>query len=835
MRIEWFEAKGYSHLSLNNIETIRISPEKKFHWILGTNGSGKSSLLSQLTPLTASPQDYQKGGHKKLQVICDKGRFRLESDFSGPKNLFRVIRIHPDNTEEELNPGHTSTVADNLVQQIFGVNRDTHALSLGRLKFTDMRPMERKQWLTKLSDTDYSYALEYFKKLVGHYRDITGSIKVDQNRLVELRGRLLGPDEERVLLEEVNLLNSQIEGLRELMPRPEVSWGQFNAQIAQLKEELDKSYTKIRARLQKQKVILPLPGMGLLSDDLANAEAESKFLKDLTGPLYDEFDQLSRKIEEKQQTQGLDLQTLLEDRRLSLEALVTLEKDLGGLELSGPQTESLMLKFDTFRSKLENAVWSMKADEELGYHFSSLQALSDKLGSLRKQLYGNETAVSMVNRQIQELETHRYHDKTECPKCKHRWNPLFEESKLAELMQNRTDLLAKQKQIENEISSTEEEFNEHKAHFDGLAAFQSVIYEFPEFQPFYKPLIDDNVYRKFPETIPSLLNIFKHRLDVSRSANVLKDLVREKDQQIQLLQQVEASNIQSLLDQKAVIESKIKANFEQRSCLDDRIRKLSERKQLADFLEQSVKRAKEIKETLDQLQVVGLKHQQKAFLEDFLLELTRRSLEKSKLVRTVENQRHEVEALEKVIADNQEYAKGLKVVVDSLSPKEGLIAKGLTGFINHFTKMMNGLIEKIWLYPMTIQPIDIDDQNGVDLDYKFAIHVKDKPVKDISMCSTGQQEIINLAFLIVAMTFLRLDKGPLFLDEFAAHMDVSHRASAFNMISNMLSTSNFSQVFMVSHFEDSFSNALDSDITVLCKANIQLPEGLAFNQQTVIS
>ena len=833
MRIEWFEAKGYAYVSLNNIETIRITPEKKFHWILGTNGSGKSSLLTQLTPLTASPQEYAKGGYKKVQIVSDKGRFRLESDFTGPKNLFRVVRIHPDGTEEELNPGHTSTVADNLVQQLFGVNQDTHKLSLGRLKFTSMDLPTRKQWLTRLADTDFTYALAYFKKLVGHYRDITGSIKVDQNRLVELRGRLLGPDEEKVLLEEVELLNHQIEGVRNMMPRPEMPWDQFQQQVKLLRDELEKGLDKMRVRLRRYKTLLPLPSMGLLVDELGNAEAEQRFLKDMAVPMYAEFEEIGKRIGEKQQTQGLDLNSLLEKRQTDLGRLTGLRQEMNGVEIGEP--DQLLFRFDAFRSKLEMVIQEMSADPEQAYHFSSLQTLRDKLGSLQQQHYGTMTAISLVGRQISELESHRHHDKTECPKCKHQWNPLFEEARLKELQGQLEQSSLQRQRLEQSIASVTEEHAEHAKHFNGLALFQNVLSEFVDFHPFYKPLLDSNVHRTHPETLSASLNTFRHLIDIAKLANSLEASLKEIDGQILMLRQQEAMNLQALMDRQAEIEIKIQANFDQRNTIQDRIQKLSARKELADFLAASDEQAKRIKASLENLQYVGLENLQKAFLQDYLLRLTQQSLEKSKLVRSVENQRHEVEALEKVITENQLYAKGLKVVVDSLSPKEGLIAKGLTGFINHFTKMMNGLVEKIWTYPMNIQPIEIDDQNGVDLDYKFKVHIKDKPVKDISLCSTGQQEIINLAFLIVALTFLRLDKGPLFMDEFAAHMDVSHRASAFNMISNMLSTSNFSQVFMVSHFEDSFSNAIDSDITVLCKANIQLPEGLAYNQQTVIN
>lgn len=833
MRIEWFEAKGFNHLSLNNIETIRLTPEKKFHWILGTNGSGKSSLLSQLTPLTATPQDYAKGGHKKIQILSDKGRFRLESDFSGPKNKFSVVRVLGNGQEEELNPGHTSTVADNLVQQLFGVNQDTHKLSLGKLRFCDMVPTARKYWLTKLSDTDYSYALEYFKKLVGHYRDILGSIKVDQNRLTELRGRLLGPDEEKVLLEEVAILQQQIENIRNLMPRPDMSWDQFRFEVNRLNNELKNSLTKMRARLRAENQALPLPTITRLSEELANAEAEQRFLKDMTVPLYAEFEAISKKISQGQQTEGLDINSLMQDHALGMKKMEELEGLVGPIEIKDP--DLLIFKFDNFRATLELVIGQMTADPELSYHYDGVKELSERLQAVQQSLFGTNTAIEMIRRQIHEAESHRHHDKTTCPKCKHQWNPLFEESKLEELHKTLQGHLAGKLKTEASIDSLSEELNEHNLHFQGVSYFQNMLGEFPDFHAFFKPLIDNKMHRKHPETLSLELNNFRHRIDAAMEMSVLSNALREKEGQIRMLRHQEAVNLQALLDRQKEIEVRIQANFDQRSTMAIRIQKLASRKELSEFLTKTETQAKEIKERLTKLGTTGFENLQKGFLEDYLLELTKQSLEKSKLVRSVENQRHEVDSLESVISDNQEYAKGLRVVVDSLSPKEGLIAKGLTGFINHFTKMMNGLIGKIWLYPMNISPIEIDDQNGVDLDYKFAVEVNGKMVKDISLCSTGQQEIINLAFLIVALTFLRLDKGPLFLDEFAAHMDMAHRASAFNMISNMLATSNFSQVFMVSHFEDSFSNALDSDITVLCKANIQLPDGLVVNQQTIIN
>jgi len=56
-----------------NIEKITYTPSEIVQIILGTNGCGKSSLLSQLTPLPANiKKDYREGGYKKI-TLTNKG------------------------------------------------------------------------------------------------------------------------------------------------------------------------------------------------------------------------------------------------------------------------------------------------------------------------------------------------------------------------------------------------------------------------------------------------------------------------------------------------------------------------------------------------------------------------------------------------------------------------------------------------------------------------------------------------------------------------------------------------------------------------------------------
>lgn len=61
MIIEKLELKFYKRMLLRSINHITITPKSKIQIILGTNSSGKSSLLKELSPLPANPSDYLKG------------------------------------------------------------------------------------------------------------------------------------------------------------------------------------------------------------------------------------------------------------------------------------------------------------------------------------------------------------------------------------------------------------------------------------------------------------------------------------------------------------------------------------------------------------------------------------------------------------------------------------------------------------------------------------------------------------------------------------------------------------------------------------------------------
>jgi len=226
-------------------------------------------------------------------------------------------------------------------------------------------------------------------------------------------------------------------------------------------------------------------------------------------------------------------------------------------------------------------------------------------------------------------------------------------------------------------------------------------------------------------------------------------------------------------------------------------------------------------------QIASLKHQT---LSDLIRSMQLTLNDRQHQLNTSKTQSAVVANIQKNIEDLTLQQYTLSAMVAELSPKDGLIAKSLSGFINSFVNKINRIISQIWLYPFELVPIDLES-DGVDLDYRFEVKVNNQTmIPDIGKCSSGMREVVDLAFRIVAMGYLGLDHAPIYMDEFGKSMDSAHRIKAFDVISKMIMHSNYSQIFMVSHHEQSYGSLKNADIIVLSPDNVVIPTGSIINQ-----
>lgn len=832
MKILEIELKGYKRLSLNKIETIKINPYNKFHWVLGTNGSGKSCLIKEISPLPAVPSNYHKGGFKKIILEHNGVIYKLISDFTGPKNLFHFI-ILKDEKEEELNPGHTSTVCSNLVFQHLGITKEFHELSVGLTEFDRLSPNDRKQLLTKISDTDYSFALSYFQKLLSTYRDTIGSVKTDQNRLVEAKAKLISKDEESLLIREIEELRFKAKTLMEVCPHPTTPFNISSQRLKELQNQICFSSKNFKQKLKNNRRLFPLPDKEFLQTKLVTLESEIMFLENSNLKSFEKLREIEKKLKVFQLVHNTDAVTLQNEILETQLELCVLEKDLKtNIKTKTPST--LLEEFDGWQRDLEHIVSNLIPDPTLELSQTILQESLREFQRGESFLLACEGKKEFISLKIKDIENCNHDEKVECPKCNYRWTPGKSPEDLRMLKEEKTLLIEKTTVAKSKMDNLKYIIQKSEAYFQGLDYLNNFIWTHESFKPFWDFIIYENIHKKNPETLLKEVLAFKQDLKILKVIEDvechLKDLKHKKE----LLDNQGTLNINTLLETQKYLNEEISQVYDKREKVITELSYLKQKKSLNDFITNSIEEAKSWQAKSEACFKENFDHFQRDKLSDFILETNTAILAKEKVLRSVEIQKAQVEILENNLVETTEFSKVLKAAVRELSPTEGLIAKGLTGFINHFVGLVNGLIRKVWLYHMELIPILPNDDNSIELNYKFSVKVKDEIVPDISDCSSGQKEIINLAIRIVALSFLRLDNGPLFLDEFGARMDVAHKASAFEAVSNLLSTSNFTQIFMISHFEGSYNSSLEADITVLCPANIQLPSGLAYNQQTKI-
>ena len=185
MRLLKLVLHKYTRLRLNMIETIVYEPVAPTQFIIGTNGSGKSSLIHECSPLVPDKNDYEKGGYKHVVFDLEGAVYELRSDFAdGQHHSFK-------RDGKELNEGGTVTVQNELVKQYFRYTPEIHAMVIGENNFTRMNSSERKRWFTMLANANYDYAVGVFKRVTERYNETRHALKRNKDRMVVEYAKLL--------------------------------------------------------------------------------------------------------------------------------------------------------------------------------------------------------------------------------------------------------------------------------------------------------------------------------------------------------------------------------------------------------------------------------------------------------------------------------------------------------------------------------------------------------------------------------------------------------------------------------------------------------------------
>jgi len=848
-RIDSCKLTGFKRMLLNDIREITITPHSPVQIILGTNGCGKSSYLDQLTPLPADKDAYEKGGGKVINIFSNGSHFKCTSHRTGKmEHSFEMDGV-------ELNPGGIEKVQRELCLKHFGVSQQTHDLQLGTDRFTEMNPAQRREWLTRMCDTDYSFAMASFEALKKKANALAGAVSENRKNLVSETAKIMNEAEQLKLETEVKELLNDL--------------GILNAERAPLENpsayHLDertralKALDEVSIRLLRNRVVVPLEyadkrverdEWGELKrvyfGSIAEIDSEIDRLKHiattnqaLLTATHSQYEVLQRQhaILIKTGSEGVDS---LNRQIGELRDEITKKVSALRLGLVFQDARAAQSAFDSIDGPLGLAIGHLpiNADRRFGrQRHQDLQAQAMAIAD-RLRYLGEEIQRLVARRD--HADEHRGKDQHTCPSCDHTWTVGVNETEYAQLLE---DIKAKQIAIREPLAvqkKIQEDLTEIEGYFDQYREVMSYTKSLTILKPFWDYLQESQTLFEAPMEAVNLLRYVK--LDLAKSAEIgeMERKIVDFEKLKLAAAEVGDTNLIAVQEQMEHITVQLGDLTSSLARVQRSVTDYSEyRRQLNTGLQlgEEVKRLKHLADTQQWEHIEAIRRES---IYHCINQVTNALTMKEESLRAAKAQKQLVASLTGMLATYEIKEQAAKTMVKALSPTHGLIAEGLLGYIRNFVGQMNQFIDRIWTYPLQVIPTGysvVDNEQSSELDYRFKLIVEreDNVVPDIGKGSKGQKEMINLAFKMTALRAMDLTDTPLFLDEFGEGLDETHSFRATEEIRWLMENGNFPQLFMISHFiavHGSFTNA---ELCVLDDRNIALPAGRPYNQQVSIT
>ena len=835
MKILELELIGFERFALKAIKYFKITPEAKCQMLLGTNGSGKTSLIEEMSPMPASKDRYDKDGSKSIVIEHHGDIYKLRSVFSPSQKHSFVI-----NDGENLNKGGTLTAQKELVRQHFGLTQDLHDMLTGIRCFTDMSPSERREWFTKMSSVDYEYAISYYQRLKEKARDLTGVIKHTSSRLATEISKLTTTQDFVDICSYLEVLKNTEKKLLEERAGKLDSSKNLKTKILAIDDETERLSRQILGIENKFQQLIPIYGNRTTANEkLVAAEVAIRHT--------------SNRMRE--------LSSLMEDKKKSVDALksanidnvTSIDSRISELEEKKREEEQLIAVPDLFNSdpiatnnyidlierSVTEIITDLEVDPESLINKPALDSLKEQLMLLETNLNRDEETRRIVSLKLDRQKDLLSKDKTKCPKCEHEW-VVGSEPTLIEIYEKR------KKELDNKIQLTKTSIDEisikiasFKKYLDDFNRLTYIFHESNNGSMYLSKLwlgfINTGRIRTQPKSLLNFMrrlrddNITRQRISVIDAK--LKEF-SELRNKISGMTNEDITNIRKQLDEMSDAYNEYLVINQTNQSLKISLTNLMEAyEQASRFKDSIIERTNHKAVLIEQYETV-LKNE----AIDSVLVVLRNDLDTHETLKTkaIEQQKL-VDMLTKDLEENKADLITVNKMLKSLSPTDGLIAKGLIGFMNSFMNQMNSFISKIWLYDLKVEPCLPVDSESIGLTYNFPVSINGEVVSpDVAKTSKGMKEILNLAFRLVAMKYLNMSDYILVLDEFSTNMDEAHKRSAFNAISTIMAYSEFEHLFIVSHYYQSYGSIKNADICVLCDANITIPKDVDYNKHIVM-
>lgn len=804
--------ENYIPLLSSGITKVELDVEHMVNLFIAANGTGKTSILRELSPLPPENGNYRTGGRKYVKIKAGAKMFILDS-YTGIGNghSFKL-------DGHELNKNGTFSEQKELVWHYFKLDSNIHRILSG-LKAVDLFSMmsanRRKEFFMHLYPNDTTYALGVWTKL-----------KQEKNELkAQIKGQIARYADENSKLQKIAEC-----GVEELEHRIKV-----------IEDELRQSLL-VRGGLEGVKVDsqlgIKVERFNRLTERLAVGKVSGFFETE------EELTQQIAVIEgclARHEEQASGIQMVISEHASALEGMEELLEDPLAFNHQAEQLQAELTSMQTEYDQHNTLLQNFPMFNEEGTDFTGLehvhQAFAAQLrrvtncsnesltGSLYKSYVVKQEQTSASLRQAkQDLEavTHKlkHYDNAElvqCPDCEHEFKVGITAQELQKLRDSKDVFANRITKLEAELKHLTDLVDNDSEWYASMMA----LYQFCRLNEDVRCLAElvknYDIGKADASTLLNAIRCYMGRFDCKKRIDALLEEQGLLNTRIGLLQKDTILDVASYIKgwekdletenrRIAFYKNKLKHLMGSLSSIQNYNNNLEELRELREEILKGLENEGlvDLRQRVDYR--IGMLSEEK---EEYLASIIR----SRSLTAVVTSISEDIERLKRRL-------KGVEILMDGLCPNKGLIGRLMTDFIKTFCGNVNAILQAVWNTPLYVKPCNKD--NG-DLTYKFPVVTGDQdPTPDVQDCSLGQAGIIDFAVRMVSLTYHGYDY-PMIMDEVGTAFDEIKRGRFLNFVQDMVNRKDARQLFMVSHYLTQYGAFTNPNIVAMRYEGLTVP------------